>query len=297
MCYKRNWSQYNQNLVNRGSITFLIDPKILNSTKPKRNKAGRGRPALFSEDLIHILLLTKIHYRLTYRSLEGFTKSIFPRLGYKLELPTYSLICKKAPQATKKIPTLPHCRSHIVILDASGLKVYGEGEWKRKIHGKGRPRKWVKLHIAIDRDTQDILASVTTTSNTADITQTRQLLDGIKGKIETFLGDGGYDGAREELSKRKIRGFIPPPRNAKYKRTTSERDQAIQAIVGLGGDNRARSIWGKLTGYNYRVLVETAFSRMKRLFGERLFSKVFEKQQLENQLRCELINKMNALSR
>lgn len=294
MSYKRNWSQYNQNLVNRGSITFLIDPKILKSANAKKNKRGRGRPLLFSEELIHILLLIKIHYKLAYRSLEGFVKSIFPRLGCEWELPTYSLICKKAQTINKKILSFPRSQSHVVILDASGLKVYGEGEWKRKIHGKGRHRKWVKLHIAIDRDTQDILANVTTASEVADITQTKNLLDEVKGDITTFLGDGGYDGARKELARRKIRDLIPPPRNAKYRHTTSERDLAIRAILGLGGDNMARSIWGKLTGYNYRVLVETVFSRIKRLFGERLFSKIFEKQQLENRLRCELINRMNA---
>lgn len=297
MCCKRNWTQYNQDLVNRGSITFLIDPKVLNSCKNKGKRTGRGRPILFPLELIHILLLTKIHYRLTYRSLEGFSKSIFSLLGHNILLPTYSLICKKASEVHQQIPNLPMAKSHIVILDASGLKVLGEGEWKRKIHGRGRPRKWVKLHIAIDRDTQDILANITTPSNIADITQAEPLLNTIKGKLKKVLADGAYDGARDMFSKRGIQGLVPPPRNAKYRNTDKERDRAILEILGLGGDERARSIWGKLTGYNYRVLVETAFSRMKRLFGERLFSKKFDKQKIENMLRCELLNKFNALSR
>ena len=180
-----------------------------------------------------------------------------------------------------------------MILDASGLKVYGEGEWKRKIHGRGRPRKWVKLHIAIDKDIQDILANITTTSNTADITQTKPLLDEIRGKTKIVLADGAYDGERKEFEKRGIKGLVPPSRNAKYRKSDNERDRAILEIQGLGGGERARSLWGKLTGYNYRVLAETAFSRMKRLFGERLFSRKFDKQQIENMLRCQLINKIN----
>lgn len=296
MHYKRDWKKYNQTLINRGSITFLIDPKVLKSFNLKEKRAGRGRPALFSNPLIHMLLLTKIHYRLTYRSLEGFSKSIFPRLGYDIELPTYSLICKKSPEIGREIPPLPKCKSHIVILDASGLKVYGEGEWMRKIHGKKQTRRWVKLHIAIDQGTQDIVANITTPRNRHDNTQTTPLLDSIKGEIKTLLADGAYDGSRKEFEKRGIRGLIPPPRNARYRFTNGERDQAIAVIRGLGGDKEAKKIWGKLTGYNYRVLVETTFSRIKRLFGDRLFSRKFDNQILENRLRCELINRMNAVA-
>jgi len=193
------------------------------------------------------------------------------------------------------LPKLPKAKSQIVLLDASGMKVYGEGEWKRKIHGFGYHRKWVKLHIAVDPDTQDIVSAVMTPSNVHDGQVTENLLDQIEGKVTEVLADGAYDGSREKIERRGAKAIIPPPRNARYKNTDRDRDKSILEIAGLGKDQLARSIWGKLTGYNRRVLVETAFSRLKRLFGDRLYSQITENQIVENMIRCELINKMNRI--
>ena len=120
---KRNWPQYNTQLVKRGSLTFLIDPKVL-KLAPMLNR--RGRPRLFSHPLIQMLLLIKLHYQLTYRSLEGFAKSILPLFEHELLLPTYSLICKRASKLHKRLPKLSSRRPKIIMLDATGIKVYGE---------------------------------------------------------------------------------------------------------------------------------------------------------------------------
>ena len=289
----RNWRHYNKHLVQQGSISFFIDPKVLKSMQIDAHSAGRGRPIKFSDSLIQLLLMIKIRFRLPYRALEGFVKSIF---GKKWLLPTYSLICKRAGKLNVSLPKIERMGGMIVILDGSGSKVCGEGEWKRKIHGRGRPRKWVKLHIALDAETQEIVAESTTESNVADSSVTKRLLDKIPGKIKTVIADGAYDrhSAREVIKKRKARGLIPPPKNARYKRTDSERDEAIAIIRGLGGDKEARSLWGKLSGYSQRSLVETSFSRSKRLFGDRLFSKSINKQQVEHTLRCDMLNRMRA---
>ena len=193
-----------------------------------------------------------------------------------------------------KLPVLQSNRSLIIILDASGAKVYGEGEWKVKIHGRGRPRKWVKVHIAVDAETQEIIAECTTESNVADSTVAKRLLDAVPGKIKSVLADGAYDkkSGRDAVKSVDAKELIPPPRNARYRRTDSDRDQAIAAIRGLRGDLEARSIWGKLSGYSQRSLVETAFSREKRLFSDRMFSKSLHKQGVEHTARCVLLNQM-----
>jgi Transposase DDE domain len=128
----------------------------------------------------------------------------------------------------------------------------------------------------------------------ADSTMTKNLLDQIQGPIKITMADGAYDcaPARSAIGKRGSKALIPPPKNASYKRTESDRDKAISIIEGLGGGREGRSLWGKLTGYSVRVLVESTFSRMKRLFGERLFSKIFEKQLVENRLRCVILNRI-----
>jgi IS5 family transposase len=290
---KRNWRQYNKHLVQQGSISFFIDPKVFKDMgKPTKSKKKRGRPIQFSDALIEMLFVLKIRFRLPYRALEGFAKSLFENREFLI--PTYSLICKRISSLELKLPRLDVSRSLVVILDASGLKVYGEGEWKVKIHGPGRPRKWVKLHIAIDAETQEIVAECTTESTVSDSKVAKRLLDAVPGKIRSVLADGAYDKkcARDAVKKVGAKELIPPPKNARYRGTDSDRDQAIAAIRGLGGDIEARSIWGKLSGYSKRSLVETAFSRDKRLFGERLFSKSLHKQSVENTARCILLNRM-----
>jgi hypothetical protein len=291
---KRNWRKYNRQLVERGSIYFLIDPKLFKQNKKHKCLKKRGRPKQFSDEIIQLLLMIKIRYRLSYRALEGFAKSIFK--GKEFLVPTYSLECKRVTQLKLQLESINTGRGFVVILDGSGLKVYGEGEWKVKIHGRGRPRKWIKLHLALDADTQEILAEWTTDSAVADSAMTKALLDAVPGKVTCVIADGAYDRAssRDAIRKKKAKALIPPPKNARYKYTDSERDQAIAAIQGLGGDRDARSIWGKLSGYNRRVLVETAFSRMKRLFGDRLFSQLPDKQIVENTARCMLLNRLRA---
>lgn len=291
---KRNWSEYNKHLVQQGRLSLYIDPKIFKTMSKNQRAKGRGRPIKYSNALIQMLLMIKIRYRLPYRALEGFVKSLFKKREFLI--PTYSLICKRIDRLQLNLPKLAANRSVEIILDASGAKICGEGEWKVKIHGRGRPRKWVKLHIAVDAETQEILAEVTTESTVADSSMTKKLLGAIRGKVKVVIADGAYDrsSSREAIKQMKSKALIPPPKNARYRYTNSERDQAIAAIKGLGGDKEARSIWGKLSGYSQRVLVETAFSRLKRLFGDRLFSKSLDKQRIENTMRCLLLNQMRA---
>lgn len=286
---KRNWRYYNQKLVQRGSLSFLFDPKCFKKLKPQK-RIGPGRPLAFHEQLIFILMLIKIHFKLPYRMLEGFSKCVLR----SVKLPTYSLICKRAAKLHLDLPKLSTTRPHTILIDSSGIKVYGEGEWKVKIHGKGRPRKWIKLHLAIDLKTQEIVADLTTTSSIGDSTAFPALFSEVDRRVKTVLADGAYDSAdiRGLIRERGGRALIPPPKNAICSGTDLDRDQAVLGIKAFGGDRIARSIWGKLTGYSRRALVETAFSRYKRMFGERAFSRTQERQIAENRLKCILLNKM-----
>jgi hypothetical protein len=146
------------------------------------------------------------------------------------------------------------------IVDATGIKVQGEGEWKVKIHGKGRPRKWIKLHVAVDEQIQEIVEEISTEAMVDDRKALPQVMQQVKCRPKTVIGDGAYD--------------------------------AIQVIRAFGGDKAAKAIWGKLSGYSRRALVETTFSRYKKMFGERAFSRTQERVVLENKLKCILPNKM-----
>lgn len=149
---KRNWRELNKKLVQRGSLTFLINPKVIKTLPPKAQKKKKGRPLESSDQLILMLLMIKIHYKMSYRMLEGFVRFFFEQFK-KMKVPTYSLTCKRAKALSTKLPKLSSCRPKTVIVDAIGIKIQGEGEWKVKVYGKERPSKWIKLHVAIDKQT------------------------------------------------------------------------------------------------------------------------------------------------
>ena len=289
----RNWRQYNKSLVQRGSLTFLIDPQSMKSMVPKAKK-GRGRPLEFFAQFIEMLLMIKIHFRLPYRQLDGFSRSLLEQMKHLAKVPTYSLICKRARQLALCLPKLSTRQPTTVIVDATGIKVQGEGEWKVKVHGKGRPRKWIKIHVAIDAKTQEVVGEITTEASVDDGKAFPVLIDQVPNRMQTVIGDGAYDDkeVRELIKKKGGKGLIPPPSNAVCHGTDPDRDHAVLTIRGLGGDKLAKSIWGKLTGYSQRALVETTFSRHKKIFGDRFFSRTRERQKVESRLKCVILNKM-----
>lgn len=261
--------------------------------KPKTCKKP-GRPLEFSDRLIELLLMIKIHYKMPYRMLEGFIRFFLGELTSSVKLPTYSLICKRAKKLAVCLPKLSSRQPSTVIVDATGIKIMGEGEWKTKIHGKGRPRKWIKIHIALDGKTQEIVSEIVTEACVDEGKLFPDLMSQVSNRVKKVLGDGAYDDkkVRSCIKKKGAKALIPPPKNALCHGIDFDRDEAVLIIRGLGGDKIAKSIWGKLTGYSQRALVETAFSRYKKIFGDRFFSKTKERQIVENRLKCLLLNKM-----
>lgn len=185
----RNWSQYNTSLVKRGSLTFYLDASLLNNKKIKT----RGRPRVFGTPLIQILLILKVQFSLPYRALEGFSKSTLQSLASDLLLPSYSIICHRAKELARSLPKLSNHRASVVLLDASGFKVYGEVEWKVKMHGKSKRRKWIKLHVSVDEATQEIVGVKITDGSVADSKQAEDLIRQSGGSVKRVLADGAYD--------------------------------------------------------------------------------------------------------
>jgi hypothetical protein len=139
----------------------------MKTLSPKAQKKKKGRPLEFSDQLILLLLMIKIHYKMPYRMLEGFIRFFFKRFK-KMKVPTYSLTCKRTKGLLTKVPKLSSCRPKTVIVNGTGIKVQGEGEWKVKVPGKGRPGKWIKLHVAIDERTQEIVGEISTEATIDD---------------------------------------------------------------------------------------------------------------------------------
>jgi transposase len=240
-------------------------------------------------------------YKLPLRMLQGFLISLFAILGLKLLVPSYSQISRRSARLNKELKRLFRKGAKDIVFDSSGLKVYGEGEWKVKQHGKGKRRTWRKVHIGMDPHTGEILLCEMTKNSASDSNAACHLLDEMEGKIERGFGDGAYDDKkfRKKVESLGGKAIVPPDRNAVYKGAKDgamrQRDLDIAAIHILGGDELARKIWKKLIGYYKRSLAETAFSRIKRILGPNLKARKFENQKVECQVKCLVMNKMLSL--
>ena len=291
---KRNWKKYNRSLINRGSITFWFSEDILKNWTPEKKKQ-RGRPQLFSNQAIIAACILRFTFSISLRMAEGFLRSVLLLLKADIPTPSYTRVCRRM-----KSLDLSHLKSKRrptdIVFDSTGLKIYGEGEWKISKHGEDKRKIWKKLHIALCPNSGEIIVNKLTSEKEADCTVLPELLIQCPKSIKRAYGDGGYDttGCRETLQSNGIEGIIPPRRNAKAHFTdkTKARDEALFIIEGLGGNEAARSIWKKASNYHRRSLVETAFSRWKRLLGGALRHRLMGSQASEVSIKSYILNQM-----
>jgi IS5 family transposase len=296
----RNWAAYNQSLVQRGSITIWISEEVLANWHPKAEAVRRrGGQVQYGDEAISCLLLLKAVYHLPYRQTVGFGQSIMDLLGAKVRVPDYTTLCKRSVDLTVALPTSnPHEAKHIVV-DSSGLKVYGEGEWKVRQHGYSKRRTWRKLHLSVDEKTHEIQALVLSEAGVDDAEAGKQLLEETPGELEQVSGDGSYDKAKfyQVCSARGVKRIaIPPRRNAKIgqhgncKKPPLPRDQNLRHIRQVG-----RKKWKVEVGYHRRSLAETAVFRFKIIFGHTLTTRTLPRQITEARIKALALNRMTRL--
>lgn len=289
-----NWRKYNESLVNRGSITFWFNEETIDKWHHKNAKPKVGHPFVYSDAAIECLLVLRELFQLPYRQTEGLGKSLAELMEVSLDIPDYSSLSKRASQLGILLDVRKHTGSIDVVVDSTGLKVFGEGEWKMRKHGKSKRRTWRKLHLAVNPDTQEIVAETMTENSCDDAGQTDDLLDQVKAKVGKFYGDGAYDQRKtyKTLKNRRIKPIIPPRRNAKISRRGSRqsRDVAIREIR-----RRGRRQWKERVGYHRRSLSETAMYRMKCCFGDHLKNRLIQNQKVETRLRSKILNKFTSL--
>ena len=289
----RNWKQYNDALVNRGSLTLWVDRETLQAWR-HRGPAQRGAQFLYSDLAIQCVLTLRAVYHLPLRATEGFARSILGLMGLDLDVPDYSTLCRRAKALPITLPKVAVGPLHLVI-DSTGLKVYGEGEWKVRQHGHSKRRTWLKLHLAIDPATHEIRAAMVSEPGVTDAEAVPDLLAQEEGPVEAVEADGAFDrrGVYEALERRGARAIIPPRRDAKIIRHGNSsgprlaRDENLRRIRKIG-----RAAWKVESGYHRRSLGETAMSRMKTIFGGGIASRSPERQAKEVGIRCRAMNLM-----
>ena len=293
-----NWAKYNESLVQRGSITFWFSDDVIDQWEHDNAEPKVGRPYVYSDVAIESLLILRELFRLPYRQTEGLGRSLTRLMQVDVAIPDFTSLAKRAAKLEIALDIAQRKGPIDVVVDSTGLKVFGEGEWKTRKHGASKRRTWRKLHLAVNPETHEIEAEVLTENSGHDADQVDDLLQQIDSPIDSFTGDGAYDQWKvyTSLADRDTKAIIPPRRNAKIKQHGNsseaplERDEAIREIRRVG-----RKQWKQEVGYHCRSLAETAMYRFKCCFGANLKNRVFENQQTEARLRCKILNRFTHL--
>jgi hypothetical protein len=162
-----NWPTYNKALINRGSITFWLDDEAVRAWYDSATPSSRGRPQRYSDLAITTVLVIKRVFRLTLRAAQGFIDSIFSLMKLPLRCPDYACVSRRAESVNIPFPPTRGETAHLVI-DSTGLRVFGEGEWKVKKHGQEKRRVWRKLHLAVDAGTHEVICAHLSLNNVTD---------------------------------------------------------------------------------------------------------------------------------
>jgi hypothetical protein len=298
-CYRvTNWKQYNESLVRRGDVTLWFSEEALGSWEHANQGVKVGRPFTYSDGAIECLLTLRELFRLPYRQTEGLGRALVKLLEANVAVPDFTSLAKRAGRLKIALDLPARSGPIDVVVDSTGLKVYGAGEWRSDAYRAPKRRTWRKLHLSINAATHEIVAEVLTSRRCDDADLVPALLAQIDPPVAKLYGDGAYDKWKlyDGLAQAKIQPVIPPRRGASIRRHGNcaaprlPRDEAIRGMRRLG-----RGGWKRESGYHRRSLVETSMSRLKRAFGPRLKNKTLQNQQTEARLRCKLLNRFTQL--
>ena len=289
-----NWKQYNSSLKARGSLTIWLDKKM---SWFAAASGKRGRSPKFSDAAIQFCLTLKNLFGLALRQSTGLVQSVLQLSGLAWPAPDFSTLCRRQLGLNVQVPYTRSQGGLHLLVDSTGIKFLGEGEWKCKKHGPERRRQWRKLHIGIDAQTLQIRAICVTSNNVSDAAVLPDLLQQLPEDeaLESLTGDGAYDTqpVYEAVIQRGAVPIIPPRKNARIRKgdAFAYRNAALVACRRLG-----RRIWKVWSGYHRRSLVETKMNCIKRL-GERVMSRTFERQVNELHIRAAILTRFTELGR
>lgn len=291
----RNWPAYEAGLRRRGSLTLWIEDVALANWQ----SVGPAGQARYSDAAIQTSLILRAAFKLPLRQAEGLMASVLTLMNLTMSAPDHTTVSRRAVTLlvlqTTPVPLGP---LHILI-DSTGLQVYGAGQWLEAKHGAKSRRKWRKLHLAVDAASGMIVARTLTDQDTDDPSQVRPLLVQIGGPIGRVMADGAYDGAPTYRTiaahGEDIEVVIPPRATAvagDEPDPPTQRDRHLAMITDKG-----RLAWQAATGYGRRSLVETTMGRYKTLIGPRLRARGFAAQQTEAAIGVAVLNRMLAAGR
>ncbi len=299
----RNWPEYDRALQQCSSLMVWVTPEALAAWHPLRT-GQRGRPRSYSDVAIETGHLLRLAFGRPWRQTEGLLRSLTTLLRVSIGVPDHTTFSRRSP-GLALATTLARAQAsgpvHVVI-DATGLKVYGAGEWRVETHGRRGKRTWRKLHLAVDPGTGEILASELTSNEEGDASQVGPLLEQIPGPLGSVMADGAYDGepvyraVAERQPDPPVPVIIPPRSTAVPSQTAgsepTQRDHHLQLIAEQG-----RKAWQKASGYTKRARAEATIARWKQVLGDRLRAHTDERRATEVDVAAHVLNRMLELGR
>ena len=295
----RNWSEYNKGLVKRGSLTIWISEDAAEGWYNQELSGGRGASDIYSDAAILCVLTLKEVYHQPLRQAQGLTRSILDLMGLQqLDVPNYTTLCRRRTRLPIALGATPRGEAIDIVVDSTGLKIYGEGEWKVRQHGPSKRRTWRKMHLGIDPATHEIVAAMVTTNDVSDGEVLKDLLDQPEDEIARVMADGAYDtrDCYDAINDIDAWAIIPPRRGAKIWQHGNSRKERLDRDENLCGvRKKGRAGWKRDSGYHQRSLAETGMFRFKTIFGDKLGARVFESQSAEVFIKCAALNTMARL--
>jgi hypothetical protein len=290
-----NWPAYEAGLRRRGDLTLWLDDEALaNWAAPKRRTPG-GQP-LYADLAIELVLTLRLVFDLALRQAEAFTRSVLTLLGLELRVPDHSTLSRRGRAFAGRQPRCVGNGPIHLVLDSTGLELFGQGEWNAAKHGRTR-RRWRKLHLGVDADTGEIAAHLLTDGHADDAAQVPDLLRQPEGVIASLIADGAYDGepvyqaAAARQADRPPDVVIPPRASAVPSTADPDKQSPRDRHVRLMAE-RGRIGWQRATGYGRRNLAENAIGRYKHLIGPKLRARTDAGQQGEAALAVQVLNRM-----
>jgi hypothetical protein len=295
-----NSAAYDAALRQRGSLTVWFTDEAVAAWKAEP-RTTRGGQRWYSPLAILTALTLRAVFRLALRQTEGLIGSIIGLLGLALCVPDHSTLSRRAK--TLEVPRPRPRRDgeplHLLV-DSTGLKLCGAGEWLVEKHGTKTRRAWRKLHIGMDADTGQIVAAALTAKEIDDGAEVGPLLDQVPGSLASFTADGAYDqdGVFTAVAARHPEAaIIVPPRSTavpseKAETAPTQRDRHLESISEHG-----RAAWQKASGYTKRARAEAAIGRFKQVIGDGLRSRTDERRATEVNVAVVALNRMLELGR
>ena len=288
-----NWPEYDRSLTRRGDLTLWLSPASIAgwNAKPSGRRGGQQR---YSDLAIETALTLRLVYHLPLRQTEGFLTSLFAIMAVPLEAPDHTTLSRRS--GTLNIPLVATRSGGPIdlVVDSTGLAIFGQGQWAAAKHGGKGIQGWKKLHIGVDAQGV-IVAQVLTDSNVDDATTGAHLIAQVDGDIPAVIGDAAYDTRPfyDAAVDRAARVVVPPAKNAAATgRPCSPRDETIRRVHDVGPRQ-----WKAEAGYHRQGKAENTFFRYKTIIEDRLRARGRDAQCVEARLACNALNRMFEVGR